>query len=99
MRTWPAVVLAASFALGFADGAAAAPVSMHVGLVDSSVSFDPDPALRAQWLDRISGLGADRIRIAVNWRGIATRAPAPGEDPADPAWPGYRWAGVDAAVA
>ena len=100
MRAWPAAVLAASLALGAPPPPRPrAPGSMHLGLVDSSVSFDPDPALRAQWLDRISGLGADRIRIAVNWRGITTRAPAPGEDPADPAWPGYRWGGVDAAVA
>ena len=59
-----------------APAAASAPGSMHLGLVDSAVSFDPDPALRAQWLDRITGVGADRIRIAVNWRGIADPRPA-----------------------
>lgn len=100
MTGWPAAVLAATLAFAApATAAASTPGAMHLGLVDSSVSFDPDPALRAQWLDRISGVGADRIRIAVSWRGITSRAPAPGEDPADPAWTGYRWGGVDDAVA
>src|SRR5512133_1572186 len=101
MNVWPAALLAGALALGItaASAAASPPRSMHLGLVDSSVSFDPDPALRAQWLARIAGVGADRIRIAVNWRGIATRPPQPGENPADPAWPGYRWDRVDIAVA
>ena len=72
---------------------------MHLGFLDSSVSFDPDPAPRTQWLDRMSSVGADRMRIAINWARIATRAPQPGEDPADPAWPGYQWGPVDVAVA
>jgi hypothetical protein len=71
---------------------------MHVGFVDNSISFGADPASRAEWLDRIASVGADRIRVAVNWRAIASRAPLPGEDTADPAWPGYRWESVDIAV-
>ena len=101
MKGWPAAVLAAivASAASAAPAVASAPASMHLGFLDSSVSFDPDPALRAQWLDRMSSVGADRIRIAVNWRAIAVRAPQPGEDIADPAWPGYRWESVDVAVA
>ena len=46
--------------------------SMHLGFVDASVSFDADPALRAQWLDRMVAARADRIRIPISWRVIAT---------------------------
>jgi hypothetical protein len=101
MKGWPAAVLAAIVAsvVPAAPAVASAPASMHLGFVDSSVSFDPDPALRARWLDRMSAVGADRIRIAVNWARIATRAPRPGEDAADPAWPGYQWGAIDVALA
>ena len=101
MRIWPAAVIAAAIASGTtaAPAVASAPGSMHLGLLDSAVSYDLDPALRAQWLDRMTGVGADRIRISVNWSRIEPRAPQPGEDAADPAWPGYQWGALDTAVA
>jgi hypothetical protein len=93
-------VLAAivSSAMAAAPAAATTPDSMHLGFLDGSVSFDPDPAVRSEWLDRMSQVGADRIRIPISWRFIAARAPQPGEDTGDPAWPGYRWGIVDAAL-
>jgi hypothetical protein len=101
MRGWRAAVLAAILASGLATASAIAgpPASIHLGFVDSSVSFDADPALRAQWLDRMSGVRADRVRIAVNWAQVVARAPQTGEDTTDAAWPGYRWGPVDTAVA
>lgn len=91
-------VLAGTAALAV-PASAAAPAGMHLGFYDSSISFDGSPVVRAAWLDRLSGIKATRLRIGVDWSEIATRAPNPGENTADPAWPGYRWAPLDGAVA
>jgi hypothetical protein len=91
--------LVAATTLLAAPAAGAAPRSMHLGFVESSIAFDPDPAARAAWLDRLAGINANRIRVDLHWRSVASRAPQAGENPADPAWPGYRWARSDAAVA
>ena len=101
MRRRATAVVATIVAVGIAATSAPAspPASMHLGFLDGSVSFDADPALRGQWLDRMVAVRADRIRIPISWRFIATRAPQAGEDAADPAWPGYRWGPLDTAVA
>jgi hypothetical protein len=72
---------------------------MHLGFFDDSITYDGDAAARTTWFDRIAKIGGDRLRIGLYWRGTATRAPQPGENPGNPSWPGYRWAGLDAAIA
>jgi len=79
--------------------AQAAPRELHLGFVDDAVLFDRDPAVRSTWLGNMRAVGADRVRVSANWRSIARRAPAAGDDPADPAWSGYAWAAFDTAVA
>ena len=89
---------AATAALAAAPAAAQGPATLSLGFTDAGISFDPDPTARAGWLDRLAGVNASRLRIEADWRRIAPSAPAAGEDVADPAWPGYSWAGLDAAV-
>src|SRR5439155_25377658 len=88
-----AVVVAAA---SVAAPAGAAPRPLHVGFVEAGTPDGGSPAARAAWLDGLAHLGADRQRIHALWSRIATRAPAPGEDPADPGWPGYDWTSLDA---
>lgn len=48
------------------------------------------------WLDRAVRARSSIVRVNVSWAAIApSRPPA---HPADPAWPGYRWTDLDAAV-
>jgi hypothetical protein len=73
--------------------AAAAPHGLSLGFFDSFAGPGGSVAL-----DDARALGADTVRIAVNWQGVAPPSRPPNFAPADPASPDYRWAGIDAAV-
>jgi hypothetical protein len=49
-------------------------------------------------LDEARAVGADTVRIAINWAAVAPPSRPPNFAPADPASPGYRWDVLDAAV-
>src|SRR5919202_6827114 len=99
MRPGGRAATAAAVAAAFvAAPAHALPSTLALGFLDDGISFDPDPADRAAWLERVAGLGANVMRVNVTWSTIATRAPLPGDDPKDPTWPGYNWSAVDAAL-
>ena len=93
-----AVVIGLLAFLVAASPAYAAPRTLHLGFLDETVLGDPDASVRAQWLTKISSIGARRMRINVVWSKIATRAPQGGENPSDPAWAGYSWEALDAAI-
>jgi len=60
----------------------------------------PDPALRAQTLDEIQGLGARWVRIVLYWNNVAPSPDAktvPAFDETDPN-AGYRWEAYDRAI-
>lgn len=67
---------------------------LRLGFLDAALQ-DGDARVRATWLDRAAGLGADDVRIGSGWATIAPTRPARPEDPADAA---YRWIELDAAA-
>ena len=98
--TWRgcAVVIGLLALLTAASPAYAAPRTLHLGFLDEAVLADPDAAERAEWLTKIRSVGARRMRLNVVWSRVATRAPHAGENPSDPAWPGYSWGALDNAI-
>ena len=102
MRIWPAAVIAAAIASGTmaAPAVASAPGSMHLGLLDSAVSLRPRPgAARAMARSDDRGRRGPHPHLRQLEPDRSPRAPQPGEDAADPAWPGYQWGALDTAVA
>jgi hypothetical protein len=84
--------------------AALAPVfSAHAlgfttGFTDDEVLLSPAPAVRAEWLDRVVGEHAGVVRLDLIWSDVAPRAPSGDSQASDPAWSGYDWSTLDAAV-
>jgi Cellulase (glycosyl hydrolase family 5) len=63
----------------------------------ASQALDPDTA--ASTLDQISALGADAVRIVVNWQYVLQEEARPPDfDPANPASEGYNFGAYDALV-
>jgi hypothetical protein len=94
-----ALATAAVLALAVPAPAAAAPETI---LQDDAVLLHRDePGIRAA-LDRIRGLGVDRVRITAGWSVIAPQPDAavkPDFDAADPAaYPPANWSNLDRAV-
>jgi hypothetical protein len=61
----------------------------------SDPAFAANSPGRATRLEDARGVGAQVIRLQVNWASVAQTRPLDGTDPNDPA---YRWSGVDAAI-
>src|SRR6185437_6843695 len=53
------------------------------------------PGTLDERLDTLNGLGVRTVRFTLVWREVASRAPADGRDPVDPA---YNWAPFDAVL-
>ncbi|MGO9752509.1 MAG: hypothetical protein ACLP8S_00720 [Solirubrobacteraceae bacterium] len=57
-----------------------------------------DLSTDSPWIERADAVGAQMIRLDVNWASVAPRTPPTGFRASDPASPGYDWTSVDAAV-
>lgn len=53
---------------------------------------------RAPWIARAVSVGADVVRVNVNWSQVAPRRRPKGFDPSAPGSRGYRWSNTDAVV-
>lgn len=84
--------LLAIFVLLCALPATAPARGLTTGFYDGAL-FGADASER---LDEVVKSRAGIVRVGVSWPGVAPKPPA---NPRDPADPGYRWDGVDAAVA
>jgi hypothetical protein len=99
-----AVVLSLLAVLGVGPGAdaatksraaAIAPPSLETAIFDPQQFAGPDAALA---FGHARQTGATVVRLILDWRGVAPRAPAGGTDPANPAAAGYGWVSVDRQV-
>lgn len=95
LATHGTAMLSALAAVALCAPAGAA--GLRIGFLDDARLANPDPATRAQWMGDARGVGATTLRFNVQWAQIAPQAPPSGEA-ADPAWTGYRWGTLDAAV-
>ena len=87
------LMITGSAAFGVPDAGAR---KMRLGIADG-VYKSADSAERRVWLDRTVGVGAQVVRLGVNWRSVASNKQPPA-NPTDPADPTYEWADLDAAV-
>jgi hypothetical protein len=77
--------------------AAAQAGPLRLGFTDREF-FQTDAIDRDIGLQRTRALRASLVRLATGWREIATSRPPTRALARDPAWPGYSWGSLDAAV-
>jgi len=88
-----ALALVTATALLAAAGALASPTA-RMGIQDDAW-LRWGPGTLDERLDTLNGLGVRTVRFTLVWREVASRAPADGRDPVDPA---YNWAPFDAVL-
>lgn len=93
------VALVASAAVGClsATAASAAP-GLTLGFSADGYLTAGTTATRAPWIARAVSVGANVVRVNVDWATVAPRRRPPGFNPADPASPGYNWSLPDSVI-
>jgi hypothetical protein len=98
LRPLIALTLIAFAALLFAQPASASRTQVSLFQEDARL-LSPDPAIRADALDRIKALGADDVKVAVLWRLLSPNyesSSRPAGNPADPSY--YNWGVLPAVI-
>lgn len=93
------LLLATTLAVTLLQALAPKPVNAFGVTLQTGVDAWPTEPEREQKLSHISALGAQFVRLELNWEEVAPSNPPPGFDPANPEEPAYDWGPLDRVIA
>jgi hypothetical protein len=98
IATAGAALLACAAIAGATSPVAGATRGLTLGFSADGLLTTGTSATRAPWIERAVSVGAQVVRVNVDWAHVAPERRPRGFDPADPASTGYSWAATDGVV-